>query len=146
MRVGFIAAVALAVTTVGTVADERARRHQTSVESGVSIDKGITEYVAAIELDKNSNVIKEIELPPVRRSPLKADFIPLSQAYETASAHHFDVEKTSAELLYDQVTESIAYRLRQTIAYQPPTGTDRVIEIDAHSGRILRTRESRWIE
>jgi hypothetical protein len=109
-------------------------------------DKGITEYVAAIELDKNGGVIKEIELPPVRRSPLKANFISLTKAYATAAAHRFDVQQTSAELIYDRVTESIAYRLRQTVAYRSPTGTDRVIEIDAHSGRVLRVFESSWIE
>jgi hypothetical protein len=105
-------------------------------------EKGITAHFARIELDKNGDVIQDIELPPVRRLPLKQDFIPLSQAYATASQHKFDRNKLRPEIAYDRDIESIVYHLSEVIGLQPQT--DRIIEIDAHSGRILRIRKAHW--
>lgn len=109
-------------------------------------EKGIAEYCAAIELDKAGAVIREIELPPVRRSPVKANFIPLAQAYALAARNGFNVDETSADITYDPKIESLVYRLRQTVEYRPPSGTDRVIEVNAHTGRVVSIHDSTWIE
>jgi hypothetical protein len=105
-------------------------------------EKGITAYFSRIELDKNGDVIEDIELPPVRRLPLKQDFIPLSQAYMRASRHKFDRNKLRPEIAYNREIESIVYQLSEVIGLQPQT--DRVIEIDAHSGRVLGVRNAHW--
>lgn len=105
-------------------------------------EKGITAYYARIELDKNGDVIQDIELPPVRRLPLKQDVIPLSHAYASASQHKFDRNKLRPEIAYNRDIESIVYQLSEVIGLQPQT--DRVIEIDAHSGRVLHIRKAHW--
>jgi len=105
-------------------------------------EKGITAYYARIELDKNGDVIRDIELPPVRRLPIKQNFIPLSQAYASASKHKFDRNSTRPEIVYDRDIESIVFQLNEVIGREPQI--DRIIEIDAHSGRVLRIRKAHW--
>ncbi len=101
-------------------------------------EKGITAYFAAIELDKNGAVIKEIELPPVRRAPHKANFIPLTQAYAIAAKNGFATGSAWAELVYDPKIESVIYRLSERM-----NNGDRTIEVDAHNGDVVRIQEAR---
>ncbi len=105
-------------------------------------EKGIEAYYAGIRLDQNGNVMQEIELPPVRRLPLKQDFLALTQAYAIAAKHNYNRNRLRPEIAYNRHIESIMYRLSEMISGDP--ATDRVIEIDAHSGRVISITKAHW--
>lgn len=106
-------------------------------------DVGITDYRAAIELDAAGDVIEMIGLPPAGRLALKAEISPLSNAYTLACTHGFDPSKTEAELRYDTEIESIVYRLTQRFRGKDD-GRDHIMDVDAHSGRLLSVRWEDW--
>lgn len=109
-------------------------------------DAGIGQYVAGIELDASGDIIKLAGFPPARRLPLKAEFVSLQRAYSHARANGFDLSRTNAELAYDDGVESIIYRLSQRSRSERGGGRDRVIEVDAHNGRLLRIGWQTWYE
>lgn len=99
-------------------------------------EKGIESYVGYVELDRDGNVQKDIEFPAVRRFPAKGDFVTLEAARKRALRAGMSPE--AAELRYSREHDSLVFRLTQTISRHSGGRIVRRIDIDAHSGKLLR--------
>jgi hypothetical protein len=112
--------------------------------------RGIADYCSSIELSKDGDVVREIRIPPVRRLPQKQNFVSLRDVLAKARHAGFDPKRTAATLGYDEAIESITYHLEQRlkpIVVRGNTYGDivRWMDVDAHSGRMLRLQtEKRW--
>jgi hypothetical protein len=104
---------------------------------------GISSYCASIQLDAAGEVIEMRGFPPAARLPLKAKLIPLSHAYLIAKQNGLDPAKTTAALKYDPEIDSILYQLTQVFRGEYE-GRDRIVDIDAHNGRLLSIRWESW--
>jgi hypothetical protein len=94
-------------------------------------EKGIRVYEAAIWLDRNGKVIREIDLPAVAKDPSKGTFVSLGRALEVAAAHGF--EPARAELEYRPKEDIITYRLSRVDA----KFRFYFFDVDAHSGDFV---------
>jgi len=99
-------------------------------------EKGIASYIGYVELDREGNVQREIEFPAVRRFPPKGDFVTLGTARERAIRAGMSPER--AEMLYSPQDGSLVFRLTQTTSRSSGGGIIRYIDIDAHTGALLR--------
>lgn len=113
-------------------------------------ERGIADYCSSIELSKDGDVVREIRIPPIRRLPQKQNFVSLRDVLAKARTADFDPKRTTVTLGYDGSIESITYHLEQRlkpIVVRGNTYGDvvRWMDVDAHSGRMLRLQtESRW--
>jgi hypothetical protein len=94
---------------------------------------GIKRYEASIWLDKNGDVLKEIDLPAIRQNPAKANFISVKEAIAIGKKKKF---KTSfVELAYREKEDSIVWKLVRNPS--GPDGYTHQIEVSAHDGSVL---------
>jgi len=98
--------------------------------------KGIEGYYATVELDKDGDVQTEIDLPKVRRFPEKAHFIALSSACDQVK--RLGLIPSRARLVYNKEHGSIAFHFEQKVEDDGLMMKFWNIEVDAHSGEILR--------
>lgn len=104
--------------------------------------KGIGLYSAKIILDKDGNVVQEIELPNIRKHPHKGIIIPLPDAKKIAQVNGFHPDSTSISLDYDKKEESIAWCFTQSV-FSSEYGLQSVtLRIDAYSGKVIDTGKS----
>lgn len=101
--------------------------------SFVRRDKGIKDYQANIWLDGNGDVLREIDLPPIRLHPEKAEIIPVQTAIKIGKANKFSAD--SVKIDYREEDDSIVWQLHR---WDKDGGTSR-IDISAHTGKILNT-------
>lgn len=103
---------------------------------------GITKYESGIELDRDGNVVREIDLPPTRRFPEKEHLIALEKAYGVAAQLGFVPTETSASIGYDDNALSIVFELEQTLEDRDTYEIGRKAVVDAHSGNALRVEKT----
>jgi hypothetical protein len=94
-------------------------------------DLGIKSYGAEIWLRRDGTVIREIDLPNIRRDPKKSTLIPVKEAIQVSKMNKFRPE--SIELAYRTEEDSIAWRMVR----QSRDGTTWWLYISAHDGTIL---------
>lgn len=99
-------------------------------------EKGIASYIGYVEFDREGNVQRELEFPAVRRFPQKGDFVTLGMARERAVRAGMSPDR--AEMLYSPQRGSIVFRFTQTTSRSSGGGIVRHIDIDAHTGALLR--------
>ncbi len=91
---------------------------------------GIKLYEAEVWLDKNGDIVREIDLPSVGKNPEKARLISVREAKKISNQHKFRPERV--ELVYREKKDSIAWRM---VRYNE--GTTWWLYISAHSGEGL---------
>lgn len=99
--------------------------------------KGIGLYTAKIVLDKNGNVVDEIQLPNIKDFPEKGNLISLENAKVIATENEFYNDKTEISLSYDDKVGSITWNFKQTTYNSNHTLSGSTLVIDAHNGKIL---------
>lgn len=101
--------------------------------SFVRRDKGIKDYEANIQFDESGAVLREIDLPPIRLDPEKAEIIPVKTAIKIGRANKFSTEWV--RIAYREEDDSIVWQLHRR---DKDGGTLRM-DISAHTGKILNT-------
>ena len=104
-------------------------------------DRGIASYVATIECRQDGSVLHEIDLPEIAAHPERGEFVAFADAVSAAQTSGFDVARAHAEIDYEGKTGRCVYRFRkesdpddeQTLGI-----TARCLDVDAHSGKVLR--------
>lgn len=112
--------------------------------------RGIANCCSNIALSKDGDVVREIRIPPVRRLPQKQNVVSLRDVIAKPRHAGFDPKRTGSTLGYDASIESITYhleqRLKPVVVHENTYGdVVRWMDVDAHSGRMLRLcTEKRW--
>jgi hypothetical protein len=99
---------------------------------------GIEFYDACIDCRTDGSVITEIDLPEIAKHPERAQFISTSKAMEIAKQEGFDLEKSRMELDYQADLGVCIFRFTQMMRDEGVSLFYKCIDIDAHSGRILK--------
>lgn len=104
--------------------------------------KGIGLYSAKIILDKDGNIVQEIEFPDMMKHPYKSIIIPLDEAKKIAQVNGSHPDSTSINLDYDKKEESIVWCFTQSV-FSSEYGLQSVaLRIDAHNGKVIDTGKS----
>lgn len=101
--------------------------------------KGIGLYTAKIVLDKDGNVVKEIELPDIVLHPEKTNLISLKSASGIAKDNNFPTTIPNISLRYDSDFECLVWCFRKVTEDNGLTFSIETLMIDAHTGKILGT-------
>jgi hypothetical protein len=99
---------------------------------------GIRSYIAGIELRQDGSVIKELSLPAFAANRHKRHFVPLDAAYEIAARRGSSPNKASVEIIYNRKRDAMIWHFSQETHHEFGLTKYRDIEIDAHSGMVLR--------
>ena len=100
-------------------------------------EKGVGLYTSQIVLDKNGNVIKDIELPSIRINPKKANIISLYEAADIAKRYDFTNTFDNASLWYNRDTDNLNWCFKKIVNDNGLTfGTETLI-INAHTGEKM---------
>jgi uncharacterized membrane protein YkoI len=100
-------------------------------------EKGIKAYHARILLDSDGSIMQEIDLPEIARHPEKAQIISLAEAKEIAAKHKFSLTRARVELSYNSEIDSLVWTLEYKLKGDRYVWVDRVIRIEAQSGKVL---------
>jgi hypothetical protein len=103
---------------------------------------GLESYTAQIELRKDGMVLQEIDLPDFADDPKKLNFTSLASALETAKAKGFDLDRISAEVAYDPNADDLTWRLREVSHDDVLNISFKNIDIDLHSGKVMRVYDT----
>lgn len=101
--------------------------------------KGIGLYTAQIVLDKNGNVVKEIQLPDISTNPEKANIISLRSARLIANKMGFSSNTHNVSLEYDADAGSLIWCFEKLTSDNGLTFTVEKLHVDAHNGMVLGT-------
>lgn len=93
-------------------------------------------YSFILKLDKQGNVIGEIELPDIKHNTSKSTIITMEAAKQIAAANNFYDVYTNVKSRYYSKTGAIVWEVEQT---DPGEGTKerRILFIDASNGSVL---------
>jgi hypothetical protein len=108
-------------------------------------EKGIEYYEAAISLRSDGSVIDEIELPKIAKYPERGEFVALASAIKTATAFGFDVARCDVRIEYRREEDRCVYLFRQLIREEGVRLTYRCLDVDAHTGKKIRTSQEEAI-
>ncbi len=98
--------------------------------------KHISLYSFILKLNKQGNVIGEIELPNIKQNPSKSQIITLDEAKQIAVANNFYNKYTDVKTVYYPATDSIVWKFEQL---EPGEGTrdQKQLLIDASNGSVV---------
>jgi hypothetical protein len=105
-------------------------------------EKGIEFYDASISCRLDGSVIEEIDLPEIAKHPERAEFISTLEAFEIAGQNGFDTSKVSAKLDYRVDPGVCVYTFRQVIRKEDTLIFFKVVDIDAHNGKVVKIYDS----
>lgn len=100
--------------------------------------KGIKVYRAYLSLRSNGEVIKEIALPEISRSPQKANLISLRDAINIAIERDFPKKKMKLALAYSEEQDSIIWVVEGPERSYGMYGCRDQMIIDAHNAKVLK--------
>lgn len=106
--------------------------------------EGVEGFIGYVTLYPGHTRPAVVEFPPVRTRPDLARLVPLRDARDTAARH--GVVPVHARLQYDATHGQFVYVLTGRYRDLGQTGTEDVVVIAAHTGRVLRTGRNHWIE
>jgi hypothetical protein len=110
-------------------------------------EKGIEYYTASIRLRSDGSVMQEIDLPSIAEHPDRGDFVSLSTAIQTATAAGFDVSHCgNIQIKYLPKYDRCVYSLEQLTRQKGVMLYYKCLEVDAHTGKQLRTFKSKVIQ
>ncbi len=110
-------------------------------------EKGIEYYTASIRLRGDGSIIEEIDLPNIAEHPERAHFVSLSTALQTATAAGFDISRLfNFEIQYRPKDDRCVYTFEQLTRQEPPMLYYKCLDVDAHTGKQLRTYNSEGIQ
>ena len=107
---------------------------------------GIEFYDASIRCRSDGSVIEEIDLPETAKHPERARFISTSRTLEIAKGKGFDTEKSRVELAYRAELGVCVFTFSQLTRREFPMLFYKCVDIDAHTGNVLKTYESEAIQ
>lgn len=100
--------------------------------------KGLKAYYTQVWLDESGTIIRGIQLPEVSKAPEKADLISLKQAIKVASDSGFPKEIQNIRFGYSEEADSLIWEMSYTVSSEDYVSVDRVLEVDAHNGKVVR--------
>jgi hypothetical protein len=99
--------------------------------------KGIGLYTAQIVLDKNGNVVKEIQLPDISSNPEKANIISRISASVIAKKMGFTPKTDNTSLEYDADVDSLIWCFEKRTNDNGLTFSVEKLHVDAHNGKVI---------
>jgi hypothetical protein len=99
---------------------------------------GIRSYDCGIELRQDGSVINELSLPAFGSDRRKQHFVPLAAAYEIALARGFSPDRSNVEIIYNKKRDAMMWHLFQQVHHEFGLTRYRDVEINAHTGEVLR--------
>jgi hypothetical protein len=102
------------------------------------LTKGIRSYRTYVQLDERGNVLKDVGLPEISKRPEKASILPLNEAVRIAVENNFPRKKMSLSLDYDKDADSIIWIVEGPHQDHKTYGCNDILEIDAHTAKILK--------
>jgi hypothetical protein len=101
---------------------------------------GIDRYVAQILLRDDGSVLREIDIPTISAAPQKLNLISLADALRIVSGSS-GVPRSSlgAEIEYDAEIDAFVWRISYTTSQDRASYEFTRIDIEAHTGSIIRT-------
>jgi hypothetical protein len=103
--------------------------------------KGIGLYTAKIVLDKNGDVVKEIELPDIVVHPEKANLISINSAKLIAKSNSFSSAVGDIKFQYDNDSESLVWCFEIITKNNGLSFSTETLMIDAHTGKVLGSKK-----
>jgi hypothetical protein len=109
---------------------------------------GIEHYDACIQCRLDGTVIHEIDLPEIAKHPDRAQFISASKAFEIAEQNGIDTTETTleVEINYAKDLGVCVFTFMQLTRHDGPRLLFKCIDIDAHSGKVLKKYDCEAIE
>lgn len=101
-------------------------------------NKGIKSYTAQIKLNSDGSVLSEIDLPDFARHPEKLNFTSIAKVKRVAEKAGFDLTEAETEIDYDLRQDSIIWRFTKVVSDDGLIIQYKNIEVDAHSGIVIR--------
>ncbi|MCB9854048.1 MAG: hypothetical protein H6818_00055 [Phycisphaerales bacterium] len=108
-------------------------------------DKGIVGYTAQIKLNADGSVLHEIDLPNFVQHPEKLKFLSIDDARRVAIAQGYDLTDARPSIDYDADCDCVYWHFERQIEDDGIGGKDDDIEINAHTGAVLRRYTAEWI-
>jgi hypothetical protein len=109
------------------------------------LPKELKVYYCRIILDKDGEVVREIDLPAIAQYPYKGELIALCDAIKIAEQSGFPPERMSFSFSYDEEAESFVWIITDSQAVEPDKpeiiqtqGTYREIAINANNGAVIK--------
>jgi len=97
-------------------------------------------------LNADGSINGEIRLPDIALNPAKAEIISCRGAYSMAASNGFPIEVSFARFEYSKEQKSFIWIIRDTRETEPDDpliprfkGTYKRIDINAHTGAVIRT-------
>jgi len=109
-------------------------------------EDGIEFYDASIECKSDGSVIEEIDLPETAKHPDRAKFISTSKASRIAGDKGFDTSKSDVELGYNTDLGICVFIFSQMTRQDYPMLYFKRVDIDAHTGKVLKIYETEAIQ
>ncbi|MBL7739757.1 MAG: PepSY domain-containing protein [Chitinophagaceae bacterium] len=109
------------------------------------VSKGIGLYTAQIVLDKNGNIVKEIQFPNIESNPEKANLISRESAITIAKNNNFDIAPGRISLEYDLAKGSLVWCFEKVTDDNGLSFSLETLIVDAHTGKILGTKKGSGI-
>ena len=98
-------------------------------------EKGIRQFNGYIELDRNGDLLKDIEFPAVTKAPWKGNFVSFESALKTAEK--FGMIAISSQIKYSSRKDVLMFVMQERIPRDTVSGNIRVISINAHTGELI---------
>ena len=108
-------------------------------------ENGIEFYDASIECRSDGSVMEEIDLPETAKYPDRAKFISASKVFKIAQDKGFDATKTDVELGYNTDLGVCVFTFSQMTRQEYPMLYFKRVDIDAHTGKVLKTYDAEGI-
>lgn len=109
-------------------------------------ESGIEFYDAHIDCRTDGSVIREIDLPEIAKHADRAHFISASRASQIAEQNGFDLTEAKVELEYRSDLDVCVFKFTQKMRQDGPNLSFKCIDIDSHSGKIIKAYNEEGIQ
>ena len=102
-------------------------------------EAGIRNYTVTLALRRDGSVLKAPDLPAFGAHPEQENLVPLSRvSADLAARKLLDPATATATVTYDQKANCLVWHFEQPLPGPGPEVRVRTVEVDAHTGTILR--------
>lgn len=102
---------------------------------------GIACFSAKMVLDKEGNIIEEINLPNIQQDISKGEIMSMAEAIEVAKCNNYYNEKTYIDFEYDENNDCFTWIFTEPIYNDKFTSSYKRFRIAAHNGKMLKRKD-----
>jgi len=113
------------------------------------LNAGISMYTSKIELDKNGNILKDIEFPRIIKDSIQERIFPFSKILQKAIEKGFcKNDRSKIDMGYKPETNILIWKFINSVFNSDNTFKEEVITFNAHNGDYIETitQKGVWVE